>query len=61
LVLIFKPDTLLRWQRELFRRKWTFNQQVKKVGRPPVEPQIIQMVLQLARENKWAMTASREN
>ncbi|MBW4436334.1 MAG: helix-turn-helix domain-containing protein [Pleurocapsa minor GSE-CHR-MK-17-07R] len=53
MVLIFKPDTLLRWQRELFRRKWTFNQQVKKAGRPPVEPQIIQMVLELARENKW--------
>ena len=53
LVLIFKPDTLLRWHRELVRRKWTFNQQAKKVGRPPIEPHIIQMVLHLARENKW--------
>ena len=24
LVLIFKPETLLRWHRELVRRKWTF-------------------------------------
>ncbi|MBK8022632.1 MAG: transposase [Chloroflexi bacterium] len=53
LVLIFKPDTLLRWHRELVKRKWTFNQQAKKVGRPLVEPKIIQMVLQLVRENHW--------
>src|SRR5688572_23757430 len=27
LVLIFKPDTLLTWHRELVRRKWTFKKQ----------------------------------
>jgi transposase InsO family protein len=53
LALIFKPDTLLRWHRELVKRKWTFNRYSKRNGRPPVEPQIIQLVLQLARENQW--------
>ncbi len=24
IMLIFKPDTVLRWHRELVRRKWTF-------------------------------------
>jgi putative transposase len=38
LILIFKPDTLLRWHRELVKRKWTFNQLSKPVGRPPVDP-----------------------
>jgi putative transposase len=38
LVLIFKPDTLLRWHRELVNRKWTFNQPSKQVGRSPIEP-----------------------
>src|SRR5687768_3907541 len=53
LIRVFQPDTLLRWHRELVKRKWTFNQQAKKVGRPPVAPQIIQWVLQFARENRW--------
>lgn len=53
LILIFKPDTLLRWHRELVKRKWTFNNQSKQVGRPPIEPRIILLVLQLARENRW--------
>jgi transposase InsO family protein len=53
LILIFKPDTLLRWHRELVKRKWTFNNQSKRVGRPPIEPQVVQLVLQLARENRW--------
>ncbi len=53
LILIFEPDTLLRWHRELVKRKWTFNQPSKRVGRPPIGPQIVQLVLQLARENQW--------
>ena len=28
-MLLFKPDTVLRWHRELVRRKWTF----QRVGR----------------------------
>src|SRR5947209_2543503 len=26
-VLVFKPDTVLKWHRELVRRKWTFKRQ----------------------------------
>ena len=61
LILIFNPTTLLRWHRELVRRKWTCNQQSKKVVRPPIEPQIIQLVLQLVRKNRWGMIASKGN
>src|SRR6476646_10406706 len=32
-LLLFKPDTVLRWQRELVRRKWTFANQPTS-GRP---------------------------
>jgi len=53
LLWIFKPDTLLRWHRELVTRKWTFNHQLKKAGRLPIEPQVVQLVLQLAREHRW--------
>lgn len=52
-ILIFKPDTLLRWHRELVRRKWIFNNQPKQGGRPPAEPHLIELVLQLARDHRW--------
>ena len=52
-VLIFKPDTVLRWHRELVRRKWTFKPK-PSVGRPKISSELEVLVLQLARENpRW--------
>jgi hypothetical protein len=47
--LIVTPQTLLRWHRELVRRKWT--QPRRRRGRPPVDERIGQLVLRFAREN----------
>jgi putative transposase len=49
-VLLFKPDTLLKWHRDLVRRKWIFIQW-RKPGRPPTNPDIKELLLRLAREN----------
>jgi putative transposase len=47
------PQTLLRWHRELVRRKWTFPQS-RKAGRPAIDPEQRDLVLRLARENpRW--------
>src|SRR3974377_1293094 len=43
-----RPDTLLRWHRELVRRKWTYP---RPPGRPKVPAGTVQMVVRLAREN----------
>src|ERR1022692_106600 len=43
-----QPDTLLRWHRELIRRKWTYS---KPSGRPRIPAGTVQMVVRLAREN----------
>jgi putative transposase len=52
-VLIFSPDTVIRWQRELVRRKWTFRRKAA-VGRPRIAPDLEALVLQLAQENaRW--------
>ena len=43
-----QPETLLRWHRELVRRKWTFP---KPSGRPSIPAGTVQVVVRLAREN----------
>src|SRR5512143_3945584 len=49
-VLIFKPQTILNWHRELVRRKWTFQNQ-RQIGRPPIAAELRQLVIRLANEN----------
>jgi putative transposase len=44
------PQTLLRWHRALVRRKWTYGKE-RTPGRPPVDPQIADLILRMAREN----------
>jgi hypothetical protein len=47
---LVKPRTLLHWHRELVRRKWTYRT-TRKPGRPPIDTEIRDLVLRLAREN----------
>ncbi len=49
-VLLFKPDTLLKWHRELVRRKWTFKNKPPR-GRPPTSSDLEALILCLAKEN----------
>jgi putative transposase len=43
-----RPETLLRWHRDLVRQRWTFP---SRRGRPPVTAEIRSLVLRLASEN----------
>jgi len=53
-VLMFKPATLMKWHRELVRRKWTYRQDQNQVGRPKIDAEIEQLILDLAKENpRW--------
>src|SRR3990170_3102304 len=50
--LMVAPQTLLRWHRELVRRKWTYP--AKRTGRPPMDPEICELICRMARENpRW--------
>jgi putative transposase len=47
------PQTLLRWHRELVRRKWTYRHG-RSPGRPPIDAETSGLILRLARENpRW--------
>src|SRR5919204_730147 len=47
--LLVEPATLLRWHRELVRRRWSFPR--RPPSRPPLVSQARQLVLRLAAEN----------
>jgi putative transposase len=50
--LVVAPQTLLRWHRELVRRKWA--QPRRNAGRPPTDRRLRELVLRFARENpRW--------
>ena len=47
------PATLLRWHRELVKRKWTYHR-TGRPGRPPIDAELRALILRLARENpRW--------
>jgi transposase InsO family protein len=51
-VFLVVPQTLLRWHRELVRRKWSYRH--RSPGRPPLDPAVRDFVLRFARENpRW--------
>src|SRR3712207_1412216 len=49
-LVLFKPETVLKWHRELVRRKWTIRRQ-EAGGRPAVAAEVEALVLHLAGEN----------
>src|SRR6266536_427702 len=52
-VLLVTPQTPPRWHRELVRRKWTY-WRARTPGRPPLDPEVVALVLRMARENpRW--------
>jgi len=49
---IVTPGTLLRWHRELVKRKWTHK--TRPVGRPPLDPKLAALIVRMAGDNpRW--------
>jgi putative transposase len=55
------PDTILRWHRQLIAEKWDYsNRRERQPGRPPTTPEVVELVVRLARENPtWGYDRSR--
>jgi putative transposase len=57
---IVTPDTILRWDRKLIAAKWDYSERRQKLGRPPASPELMEVVVRMARENPtWGTSASR--
>ena len=60
--LLVTPDTILRWHRDIIRRRWATRSMRGKTGRPATRRNIKALVLRLARENpEWGTAGSRGN
>ena len=52
--LLVTPDTILRWHRDIVRRRWATRSMRGRTGRPATRRNIKALVLRLARENtEW--------
>jgi transposase len=50
-VFLVTPSTLLRWHRELIRRRWTYSATGRRRG---LDPEVVELVLRMARDNaRW--------
>lgn len=47
---IVKPETLLRWQRNIIKKSWSFKH--KKRGRKPITAKIKKLILEMKTENR---------
>ena len=55
-LMVIKPDALIGWHRQIVRRHWTFKHK-RRPGRPQIDREAEQLVLQIARENRhWGYT-----
>jgi transposase len=49
---LVRPETLLRWHRQLVKGVWTYPR--RGPGRPPLDPEVQQLIVRLAKENpRW--------
>ena len=55
--LLVTPDTIVRWHRDIVRRRWAARSMRGKAGRPATRRNIRALVLRLARENRAGATA----
>ena len=49
--LLVTPDTILRWQRDIVRRRWAARSMRCNIGRPATRRNVRALVLRLAQEN----------
>lgn len=50
-LIVVKPETVIRWHRKGFKLFWTFKSRKRCVGRPSLYPEIRKLIQDMARAN----------
>src|SRR5512143_959102 len=50
-MLLFKPETVLKWHRELVRRQWTFRHTKQHAGHAALDAELEALIVQVALDN----------
>lgn len=50
-LMIFKPDTLVRWHRKGFRLYWTWKSRRRQCGRPAIDPDVRELIRMMSLNN----------
>jgi transposase len=50
-LIVVKPETVIRWHRKGFKLFWKFKSRRKSPGRPPISPEIRDLILKMAYAN----------
>jgi transposase InsO family protein len=51
LISLFRPETILKWQKERIKAFWNFGNKRPKTGRPPTPGKIRKLILRMKTEN----------
>ena len=52
-VTLIKPETVLKWQKNLIKKFWTFRSDKPRIGRPPVPASTKELILDMKNKNLY--------
>ena len=60
-LVIDKPDTVIKWHHQGFKLYWRWKSRTRKPGRPKIDPQILELIRQMSRDNlTWGVPRIRD-
>ena len=56
ILVIVKPDTVIKWHRQSFKCYWRWKSRASRVGRPRIDQEIRDLIRRMSRENpRWGV------
>lgn len=49
---LVRPETVIGWHRTAWRHYWTWRSRGRRLGRPRIAPELRELIIRLARENR---------